>query len=503
MDDRHSSNVDVLLVEDSPDDAVLIQLLLKESRLAEFNVTWVDHLSEAIDCINRHRYDLVLLDLSLPDSHGLDTVTHVHEEMPNLPIVVLTGSDDEIIGMEAVQAGAQDYLVKGELYDNHTIRIIRYAVERQRIVTRLRDFDRLKSEFLATASHEMRTPLTVIREFVSLVSDEVCGPISEEQRRCLAIVQRHCDRMTGLLNNLLDLKKIESGHISLRRIKADLSALLVQAHTDFLPTCQSKSQQLVLDIADKLPVALIDVQQIHQALVNLLGNANKFTPVGGTITIRARIEKSHIKIEIHDTGKGIRTKDLDTIFAEFRQVEREEGPGVHGTGLGLTITRVIVERHDGEIGVTSEYGIGSVFHITVPVWTDSAEMLAYVSDRLREAYARKAPCSLLLLRVHPHQDGAMLDRVMKAVNPALCPSDSGLLSREYGCIAYVLESEEQGVTSALERLASGSIPDSPEYAVRKMTTAQDAIAWIKRGPGRWSSLRDLIEETDQIRQPAA
>lgn len=491
MDDRSLSCVDILLVEDNPDDAELIQVMLSETRYAEFHVTCVDRLSDAIDRINSHHFDIVLLDLSLPDSHGLETVTLIHEEIPNLPIVVLTGVDDETIGIGAVQAGAQDYLAKGDLNENLTVRILRYAIERQRIVTRLRDFDRLKSEFLATASHEMRTPLTVIREYVSLVADQVCGPTNEEQQECLAVVKRHCDRMTDLLNNLLDLKKIESGHISLRRTKTDVGSLLKQCFTDFLPPCQSKSQRLLLDLPFNLPSVLADARQIHQALVNLVGNAQKFTPIGGTITLSAQIQTRYIRIGVQDTGRGIRKEDLDTIFAEFRQVEREDGPGVHGTGLGLTITQVIVERHDGEIGVESNYGVGSLFHLTLPLWTDSGEMLAYVSDRLREAHARKTSSSLLLLRVHPHEDGALLDRVMKAVNPTLCPADSGLLSRVYGCVAYVLETNEEGVKAALARLAGESIPDSPDYAVHKLTTARDAIEWTVRGPGRWLSLRNL------------
>jgi K+-sensing histidine kinase KdpD len=305
------------------------------------------------------------------------------------------------------------------------------------------------------------------------------------------------------LNNLLDLKKIESGFIKVRRTQMDALSLLKQCHADFLPSCQSKSQRLLLELPFDLPPILADAEQIHQVLINLLGNAHKFTPIGGTITLQAEAQNSHVRIEIRDTGRGIRTEDRNVIFEAFRQAEREEGPGMRGTGLGLSIVKGIIELHEGEIGVESEYGRGSTFHFTLPVWEDHAELVAYVTDRLHEAKARKAPCSLLLLRSAHTEVPGTLDSVMQTVNRTLRASDSGLLSRVHGYIAYVLETNALGVTAALERLAGESLTDVPEFAVRKLTTAQDAAEWISRGPERWSALRVVSDNSILIENPSS
>jgi hypothetical protein len=299
--------------------------------------------------------------------------------------------------------------------------------------------------------------------------------------------------MTSLLNNLLDLKKIESGYVRVRRTKTDALSLLEQCHMDFLPPCRAKRQQLRVELPSYLPPILADTNQIHQVLVNLLSNAHKFTPIEGTITLRAQADASHIRIEVQDTGMGIRAEEFDAIFEAFRQVEREDGPGSQGTGLGLTISKNIIELHDGEIGVESVYNRGSLFYITLPVWGEDAELVAYITDRLREAQARKVPCSLLLLRGAQKKASGPPDSVIKAMNRVLSASDSGMWFPTHGWFAYVLETNAQGLTAALEQLAGELLNDDAvsEFAIWKMATAHDATEWISRGPQRWSAFRDL------------
>ncbi len=335
--------------------------------------------------------------------------------------------------------------------------LARQAMELASSNARLEEFDRLKTEFVATASHEMRTPLTVIREYANLLKDEVPGPINDEQRECLESSLRNCDRLAGLLDNLLDLHKIEAGKLQIRRTKVALSQILDQCLADFGPKCRAKGQTLEANVAENLPLALCDPDLVSQVLVNLMGNACKFTPEGGTVRLSAQDQGAMLTIEVADTGPGIAPEHLKEIFDPFRQVNRIEGPGVRGTGLGLTISKRIVEMHQGRIEAESELGHGSRFRFTLPVWTESDELIATIADRTNEAMTRSNECTLLLLRPkgkhwsRSHCENR-LQRLYRDTEAVIRSGETGLLASETGCLAYVLATGRTGAQIALRRI---------------------------------------------------
>jgi signal transduction histidine kinase len=325
--------------------------------------------------------------MDLPDSKGVETFLAVGAEAPLLPVVLLTTPAKEPAAIKALREGADDYLIKEEINARLLQRSLRYSIERntaqvtkQKAMRRLEELNEAKSQFVAQVSHELRTPLAIIREFVSLVNDGIQGPLNEQQKNSLQAALRNCDRLTNLINSILDLSKIEAGKTEITRTRVEIPALLTQCHGDFLPKCQSGNQTLILDLPAGLPSAFCDIGSVHNILINLLGNAQKFTPEGGKITLGCRHEGQFLCLYVADTGPGIAPEYREKIFEAFAQIDRQNGPGAKGTGLGLTITKHLVELNGGTITVDSTPGVGSRFSFTLPVYEKEAPHRVLVVD---------------------------------------------------------------------------------------------------------------------------
>ena len=239
----------------------------------------------------------------------------------------------------------------------------------------LRELDRLKSIFLANVSHELRTPMNAIIGYTDLMLDRVDGPISEEQEKSLKKVAANARHLLQLINNILDISKIESGRVELETKGTGLKWLIESAIPTFEPMIKQKGLTLIVDVAERLPLIYGDEDRIRQILINLLSNAVKFTHKGG-ITISARPSERGIKpgelplfaeVCVEDTGIGIKEEDLSRVFDKFVQVDLTAAREYEGTGLGLSITRGLVALHKGMIWVTSKHGEGSRFCFTLPL----------------------------------------------------------------------------------------------------------------------------------------
>jgi signal transduction histidine kinase len=390
--------VRVLLVEDNPGDARLLQFTLAEAGRDDFELEHVDRLSAGLERLASGGIELVLLDLSLPDSHGLDTFSAIQAQAPQVPVVVLSGLDDREVAVTAVRMGAQDYLVKGKVDADLLVRAIRYAGERhaakqeirrrteqleearreleeraealQEANERLQELDRLKSSFLASMTHELRTPLNSIIGFSEVLIDGVVGPVSPDQSECLENILTSGEHLMALINDILDLSKIEAGRLTLEPTPFKVHDLLGNVESTIRPLLDKKSQVLrVEEEEEALPLLKADVFRIKQVLLNLLSNACKFTPKEGVITLSCRLaDPKAMLFSVADTGIGIKTEDQDIIFEEFRQAHKERpDEGATGTGLGLTISRRLAGMHGGSLWVESEYGEGATFHCLLPV----------------------------------------------------------------------------------------------------------------------------------------
>ncbi len=232
---------------------------------------------------------------------------------------------------------------------------------------KLKAVDKMKSDFFSSMSHELRTPLTSIKEGVSLLQDGVGGTVNEKQKRLLAILSEESKRLIDLVNSLLDLSKMEAGMMTYAFEQASLAPLIGRATTEITPLIEVKKIALQKKIDEKLPVVRVDREKILQVLRNLLGNAVKFTPERGEVTVSARIVNREVQVVVSDTGPGIAKENLTRIFEKFHQATSTH-PGRHkGTGLGLAIVRHVITAHGGRVWVESEPGHGSSFIFVLPV----------------------------------------------------------------------------------------------------------------------------------------
>ena len=499
-----SELIKVLLVEDNAGDARLIREVLAEARGAAFDVERAGRLSTAMERLAAEGIDVVLLDLSLPDSQGLDTFAKAHAQAPQVPIIVLSGLDDEGLAVKAVREGAQDYLVKGQVDSDLLVRSMRYAIERKRVeeefkellekierakqdwestadslpelvclvddrgriiranrtvetwnlarvvdvkgwmvhellhpgctgsscylssfwkgaweealrgqpaqceaydeflkrhvlvqvqpwkdwgkgtaigstVVIVRDITerkraeeaerelmQMKDDFIANVSHQLRTPLYSINGFLELL---VKGKVDDPgvQREFLTRASQDAHRLTALVNDLLDVSRLEAGGVQFDMEKVDLSALIAETLESLQGLAGKKGISMTYTGPRTSLIVKADRHWLQQALINLVGNAIKFSEADCPILVTGQVVNGYARIEVIDQGPGIPPEALPKLFSKFYQADSSVKRAGSGTGLGLYISEQIIEAHGGQIGVESELGKGSTFFFTVPL----------------------------------------------------------------------------------------------------------------------------------------
>jgi signal transduction histidine kinase/DNA-binding response OmpR family regulator len=231
----------------------------------------------------------------------------------------------------------------------------------------VQDANRLKSEFLANMSHELRTPLNAIIGFTQLMHDGKVGAVSADQQEYLNDILTSADHLLQLINDVLDLAKVESGKLELRPEAVQLTRLITELRNILQPLAASKRLTIDISIADDVELIVIDPAKLKQVLYNYLSNAIKFTPDNGQIVVRAQAEDDeHFRLDVQDTGLGVMPEEIDKLFVAFQQLDSGAGKKHQGTGLGLALTKKIVEAQGGRVGVQSSRGRGSVFYAILP-----------------------------------------------------------------------------------------------------------------------------------------
>ena len=237
-----------------------------------------------------------------------------------------------------------------------------YQLEQQNHATQ--EANRLKTEFVSMVSHELRTPLTSIQGFAELLLEG--GEIAGEARESLTIVKKNADRLLGLINDLLDVARMEAGRIELHRTSLDLARLIREVAGSLRPLIEAKRQRLRLDLGDALPAVWADANRVTQILTNLISNAHRYTPVEGGITVAARRDDRFVRVDVGDTGIGLSPEEQAQLFTKFFRAHDRSPQAAGGTGLGLVITRLLVELHGGQITLSSAPGQGSTFTFSLP-----------------------------------------------------------------------------------------------------------------------------------------
>jgi signal transduction histidine kinase len=490
----------LLLIEDSPTDALFAREALRAASDTEFDIQTVARLSEGLDQLGRRHVDVVVLDLNLPDSTGTHTLERLRAAFPAVPLVVLSGNSDLGVASRVLQMGVQDYLVKDVNIGPTLVRSVRFAIERHRFTVLLEDqahalqasearlrsviegnldailivdadgvirfanpaartlledpavvamgrrFDwpcavgetheqevtrrdgsrmvieprvsplewegrpallvslrdvterhraleemeqartrqmQIKDQFLTHISHELRTPLTVVHEFLGILADGIAGRLNEEQSEYVTIMRRNVDELNHMVEDLLEVTRAHRGKWSLEPRILDLAQVLTDTVEEFSPVAANKDIRLTREVAVGLPPVIGDPVRVVQVLDNLIGNAIKFTPNGGRITVTARALDEEVEVVVQDTGPGLEPDQAVHVFEELYQAAKVVDEGRKGLGLGLYICKQLVTRHGGRIWVESTPGAGSAFHFTLPLYSLAA--------RLRPLWSRRDP----------------------------------------------------------------------------------------------------------------
>lgn len=360
----------VLLVEDNKPDARLFEKMLAKVERNKYELVQREMLQEAIACLEADNFDVVLLDLGLPDSQGLDTVRQMHAAVPKIPIVVLTGWNDEEIAVQALREGAQDYLVKGEIQPNWLVRAINHAIEREKMLEKLEklneDLARSNQEleqFAYIVSHDLQQPLMSISGFAKLLAKTYHSSLDAKALHFIDRIVTGANRMQELITDLLSYSRLGKSEFILDA--TDCNQIVARVINNLQGAIASCGATIAYE---NLPTVMANEWQLAQLFQNLIANAIKYSRPESAPRVNISAEMIYKLNEwqfgIHDNGIGIAPEHFERIFDIFIRLHNAEE--YSGTGIGLAICKKIVESHKGRIWVESELGVGTSFYFTIP-----------------------------------------------------------------------------------------------------------------------------------------
>ncbi|MFN6526284.1 hybrid sensor histidine kinase/response regulator [Nostoc sp. ChiSLP03a] len=381
-----SYSVKILLIEDNLASARLLQEFLMQAQSQEFTLVHVMRLGEALQELSKCNYDVILLDLTLPDSQGLSSLPPLIDRAPSIPIVVLTNTNDEELAIEAVRQGAQDYLVKRQVNVDVLVRSLRYAIERKQVLESLRtvnetlqtrveertaelvkanELNQFKSEFVSMLSHDIRNPLNTILLAAGLLQNQDERLTKEKKQNHLQMIRSAIKNMAQLLDEVTFIGKADSGRLGFEVICLDLEAFCRQMVDEVRLIANDKHLTLVFASFGQLDEALWDESLLRHILGNLLSNAIKYSLPGGMVRFELIGQEKAVIFRVQDWGIGIPQENQKRLFQPFRRADNVGN--IPGTGLGLAIAKKCVDAHGGEIVVNSQVGVGTTFTVTLPL----------------------------------------------------------------------------------------------------------------------------------------
>lgn len=356
--------IHILLVEnDSLDAMQTMNLLQKSSAVFDVTIDWVTSLSSAFARISNQTYNVVLLNLGLPDSGGIDTLQKLRKHSPSLPIVVMGGSDDKELALQAVQHGAQDYLVKGRPSAESIMRAIQYAIERcraDRAVMQLRLLEE-REHFVAMLAHKLSIPIVGAQRILAILIE--LGTMPDEVRALLAQISSSNQTLLHTIHNVLDLYRYETGFEKFVQTEVSVGRLVADSIRELKTEAAMKKIQFVKSFSAD-DVIFADPLAMRKIMLNLLSNAVKFTPPGGRVNIAFKNAANQSVLSVTDTGIGVEPELVDLIFDRGFQKTRRYQP--EGFGIGLDLCKRFVEEQDGTIVCHSKVGCGTTIQITLP-----------------------------------------------------------------------------------------------------------------------------------------
>jgi signal transduction histidine kinase len=378
--------VKILLIEDNLAEARLLQEFLKQSPSKEFSLVHVQRLRDAFYELSQQNYDVILLDLTLPDSQGLSSLPLLMSQAPSTPIVVLTNINDEELAIEAVRQGAQDYLVKRQVNPDVLVRSVQYAIARKQVLEQLRTVNQtleitveertaelekaqelyqFKTEFVSMLSHDIRNPLNTILLAAGLLQNNDDKLTQEKKLNHLKMIRSAIKNMAQLLDEVSFIGKADSGKLQCQLYSLNLEAFCHQILEEAHLTALEKRVTIEFTSSGDFSSTLWDENLLRHILGNILSNAIKYSHPESKVKFELTRQEKTVTFKIQDWGIGISTKDQNQLFIPFHRGENVSG--ISGTGMGLAIVKKCVEAHGGEIKFESQIDVGTTFTVTLPV----------------------------------------------------------------------------------------------------------------------------------------
>ena len=396
--DQYANNGRILIVDDTPRNIEILSEILNPDG---YELSSAADGEAGLQRARADKPDLVLLDLVLPGIMGIEVLEILKQEQPQTTVILTTAYGSEETAIQAMRRGVNDYIINKRPFDPSEVReVVRRAIGESRLRQenfrlthelelvnqqlqeyaghlernieelrsaneRLKELDRMKASFFSMISHELRHPLTVAKGYLELIETGSGGEVTAEMRRYLHIINDNFDHLAEMIDDLLDLSRMESGRYHIQRQAVRPSGIINHTIQAFTASAHEKELRLESQLTESLPLVSADPLRVVQVLTNLLQNAIKFTPNGGTITVSACESGPDVQFSVTDTGIGIPPIELDRIFDRFYQVRRDDS-NLGGAGLGLAICKEIIRLHGGRIWAESEEGHGSRFFFTLP-----------------------------------------------------------------------------------------------------------------------------------------
>lgn len=374
----------ILVIEFNSQNIIKIKNALSKSLGTPYEISWIQEEENILRRVDEEAFDAILLSYDLPGSNGLEILSDLQYKDLQGPVIMMADKGDEEFATQAMRQGAYDYVIRDKGFEDGIPLVIHNAqtafraskekerlqkeiaaknVELEAANRKLKELDKIKSSFVANVAHEFRTPLTIIKGNVDLVIKGGLGEVTPEQKEMLESAINVSNRLSRLVSDMLDVSKIESGKMQLKKEPLDINKIIEENLTSFTKVVKDKKLNVQKELAKDVPKVSADIDKITQVFVNILTNAIKYNSEGGTLRIKTVSLEKEIMVEVSDTGEGISSEDIDKIFDKFIRVTAEKK---EGTGLGLPIARDIVVLHKGRMWVKSELQKGSQFYFTLP-----------------------------------------------------------------------------------------------------------------------------------------
>lgn len=368
----------VLVVDD---ELVFRQTMTSWLKNKDYDVYSAEGGEQAIAMVRSKRFDVVLLDIRMPEVDGIAVLKYLKEHSRGTDVIMLTGYTDTGVAVECMKLGASDFLMKpverGSL--DARIRSVLRARDAEEAKGRaMRGLEQARVDFTAMLVHELRSPLGGIKESLSFIrKTDPNRPLDQVHYDLLNAAVAASEKMLDLINDFLDLSKLEAGKVPLRKMSVDFRDIVEFTCKSMRILIDNKNLQLECDFMSNLPKVDVDPDKMQQVMMNFVSNSIKFTTEGGKISIRVKAEevademdaeaRKQLVVSVVDTGVGIAKEEIPSLFEKYKQTRAGTSSKYKGTGLGLTITKRIIEAHGGRLWVDSEVNKGTSFHFTIPV----------------------------------------------------------------------------------------------------------------------------------------